>query len=234
MSNLNSKWVNLIFCIDSSGSMYPSTSDVVGGYQKIIDEQKAIKEGKVTVSLFTFNNEVTEHYVGKDINDIPKFEYNATSMTRMNDGIGTAIDRVGQWLYERDKNGEEMPGVNLFVIMTDGMENSSKEYTLKQVQDKIKEQTEKYSWQFIYQGCDITTTKAADELGIKMKTYSSKKNLFKNYELISCATSTYRNMANTGSSLADASLLFCTALDEGSRKNTADYEIEIGQKLTSV
>lgn len=234
MGNLNSKWVNLIFCIDASGSMYPSTSDVVGGYQKIIDEQKAIKEGKVTVSLFTFNSEVTEHYVGKDINDIPEFEYNATSMTRMNDGIGTAIDRVGQWLYERDKNGEEMPGVNLFVIMTDGMENSSREYTLKQVQDKIKEQTEKYSWQFIYQGCDITTTKAADELGIKMKTYSSKKNLFKNYELINCATSTYRNMANTGSSLADASLSFCTMLDEGSRKNTADYEIEIGQKLTSV
>lgn len=226
-------WINLVFCIDASGSMYQSREDVVGGYKRIIEEQKQNKDGKVTVSLYTFNSDVTEHYIGKDINEIPEFKYSCDGMTRMNDGLGTAIDNIGKWLYERDKNGEDMPGLTLFVCITDGLENSSKEYTLKQVQDKIKEQTEKYSWQFIYEGCDITTSKAADDLGFKFKTYGSRKKFANNYDIINCATTAYRSMAKTSASLADTSALFCATLDEAATKNTADYEAEIGQKITN-
>ena len=227
-------WINLVFCIDASGSMYQSREDVVGGYKRIIEEQKQNKDGKVTVSLYTFNSDVTEHYIGKDINEIPEFKYSCDGMTRMNDGLGTAIDNIGKWLYERDKNGEDMPGLTLFVCITDGLENSSKEYTLKQVQDKIKEQTEKYSWQFIYEGCDITTSKAADDLGFKFKTYGSRKKFANNYDIINCATTAYRSMAKTTASLADTSALFCATLDEAATKNTADYEAEIGKKITNV
>lgn len=226
-------WINLVFCIDASGSMYQSREDVVGGYKRIIEEQKQNKDGKVTVSLYTFNSDVTEHYIGKDINEIPEFKYSCDGMTRMNDGLGTAIDNIGKWLYERDKNGEDMPGLTLFVCITDGLENSSKEYTLKQVQDKIKEQTEKYSWQFIYEGCDITTSKAADDLGFKFKTYGSRKKFANNYDIINCATTAYRSMAKTTASLADTSALFCATLDEAATKNTADYEAEIGKKITN-
>ena len=226
-------WINLVFCIDASGSMYQSREDVVGGYKRIIEEQKQNKDGKVTVSLYTFNSDVTEHYIGKDINEIPEFKYSCDGMTRMNDGLGTAIDNIGKWLYERDKNGEDMPGLTLFVCITDGLENSSKEYTLKQVQDKIKEQTEKYSWQFIYEGCDITTSKTADDLGFKFKTYGSRKKFANNYDIINCATTAYRSMAKTSASLADTSALFCATLDEAATKNTADYEAEIGKKITN-
>lgn len=235
MSNINLGWVNLVFCIDESGSMYASKSDVVGGYQKIIDEQKAIKDGKVTVSLYTFNDEVKEHYVGKNINDIPKFEYVPNGMTKMNDGIGTAIDNVGKWLYERDKNGEEMPSMTLFVCMTDGMENSSKEYTLKQVQDKIKEQSEVYSWKFVYQGCDITSSKAADELGFKFKSYSSRRNLSNNYDMINCAATAWRaSSVQVGATMDSVNAIFCAELDEQATKNTTEYENEIGKKITAV
>ena len=140
MANLNTKWLNLVFII---------------------------KDGKVTVSLYTFNEKVTEEYLGIDINDIKEFKYNAGGSTAMNDGIGVGIDNVGKWLHAKDVNGEEMPGKTLVVVMTDGMENASREYSLKTVQEKIKEQTEKYSWEFMYQGTDITTSKAADELGFK-------------------------------------------------------------------
>lgn len=226
-------WINLVFCIDASGSMYQSREDVVGGYKRIIEEQKQNKDGKVTVSLYTFNSDVTEHYIGKDINEIPEFKYSCDGMTRMNDGLGTAIDNIGKWLYERDKNGEDMPGLTLFVCITDGLENSSKEYTLKQVQDKIKEQTEKYSWQFIYEGCDITTSKAADDLGFKFKTYGSRKKFANNYDIINSATTAYRSMAKTSASLADTSALFCATLDEAATKNTLDFEAEIGKKITN-
>ena len=226
-------WINLVFCIDASGSMYQSREDVVGGYKRIIEEQKQNKDGKVTVSLYTFNSDVTEHYIGKDINEIPEFKYSCDGMTRMNDGLGTAIDNIGKWLYERDKNGEDMPGLTLFVCITDGLENSSKEYTLKQVQDKIKEQTEKYSWQFIYEGCDITTTKAADDLGFKFKTYSSRKKFANNYDIIDTTVNCYRSMAATGVSLADTTLAFAATLNEEATKNTLDYEKELGRKLSN-
>ena len=233
MSNINTNWINLVFVIDKSGSMWTSRQDVIGGFEKTIEEQKANKEGKVTVSLYTFNENVREEYLGIDINDINKFHYSPDGMTAMNDGIGTAIDKVGEWLYDKDKRGAEMPGKTLVVVMTDGMENASKEYTLKQVQDKIKEQTEKYSWEFIYMGTDITTSKAADDLGFKFKTYSSRKKMANNYNIINSAVNCYRTMASTGASLTDTTLAFCATLDEAATKNTADYEAEIGKKIST-
>lgn len=233
MGNVNSNWINLVFVIDASGSMYQSKEDVTGGFAKIINEQKANKDGKVTVSLYTFNSDVTEHYVGKDINEIPEFKYSPDGMTRLNDGCGIAIDNVGKWLYERDKNGEEMPQQTLVVVMTDGLENFSKEYTLEQVKNKITEQTEKYGWQFIYQGVDITTTKTANEYGFKYKTYSSRKNMTNNYDVINTVTSCYRSLASTGADAATLSMAFCSTLDEEATKNTADFEKEIGKKITN-
>ena len=233
MSNLNTNWINLVFVIDKSGSMYTSREDVIGGFNKTIEEQKANKDGKVTVSLYTFNGEVKEEYLGVDINDIAKFNYSPDGMTAMNDGIGTAIDNVGKWLYKKDQANEEMPGKTLVIVMTDGMENNSKEYTLKQVQDKIKEQTEKYSWEFMYMGTDITTTKAADDLGFKFKTFNSRSKFANNYSIIDSAVKCYRKMASTGASLADTTLAFCATLNEETAKNTADYEKELGTTLSS-
>ena len=62
MANLNKNWINLVFVIDKSGSMYSSREDVVGGFDKTIEEQKKDKDGKVTVSLFTFNEKVNQEY----------------------------------------------------------------------------------------------------------------------------------------------------------------------------
>lgn len=233
MGKLNTNWINICFVIDKSGSMYQSKEDVISGFQKIIDEQKANKNGKVTVSLFTFNQNVSKEYIGVDINEVDKFHYSPDGLTAMNDGICTAIDEVGKWLYEKDKNGEEMPAKTMVIVMTDGLENASKEYTLKQTKDKIAEQSSKYSWEFIYQGVDITTTKSADELGFKYKTYSSRTNLGKNYDVINCVTTSYRKLASAGATMDSLNETFALELDAASTKNTLDFEKEIGKKLTN-
>jgi uncharacterized protein YegL len=233
MANLNTNWINLVFVIDKSGSMFASEADVVGGFKKTIEEQKANKDGKVTVSLYTFDSNVHEHYVGKDINDIPEFVYHADGMTAMNDGIGMAITNVGKWLYEKDKNGEEMPGKTMVVVMTDGMENNSKEYTLNQVRDMIKEQTDKYNWTFIYQGTDITTTKAADDLGFKVKAYATRSDFADNYSMINYATTAYRGMASAGATLEAASLCFDSVLNEEADKSIKKFEKKRGIKMSN-
>ena len=222
------KWINLCFCIDESGSMYPSMEDVIGGFQSIIDEQKKNNEGKVTVSLYKFNHVVTEVYRGVDVNDIEKFDYHPDGCTALYDGVGVAIDDIGKWLHERDENGEQMPDKTLMVVMTDGYENSSKEYTLEGIQERIKRQTDVYSWEFVYVGTDLSTKKPATSMGFSNQVYNTRSKMKKGYDMINWVTSAYRNFAG---STADAALSLKKTLCTESLKSVAEYEADTGKKL---
>lgn len=233
MGNLNQNWLNLCFVIDKSGSMYTSREDVIGGFIKTIDEQKNKQDFKVTVSLYTFNENVTEEYLGTDIKDVKDLEYNPDGLTAMNDGIGTAIDKVGRWLYEKDLKNEEMPAKTLFVVMTDGMENASKEYSLRQVRDKIKEQTEKYSWEFIYLGTDITTTKAADDLGFKYKAFGDRATFVENYDIVNKAANSYYICAMNNYDYDSSVKAMCDVINNETETKTLNFEKKIGRKLSN-
>lgn len=184
-------FIHVCFIIDKSGSMWSSASDVQGGVASTIRKQKETNVGQCAISMYTFNDYPHKEFIGKDINEISEhIDYFPNGMTAMYDGIGTAIKDIGKWL--NDMPEEERPSKNLIVIMTDGMENASKEYTGKMVKDMIKEQTEKYSWEFMYLGTDVTTTKDADELEIKMRGFTSRDTYSKSYEIINKATTCYR------------------------------------------
>lgn len=228
---MKDNFIHVAFVIDESGSMYDSASDVIGGFKQVIDEQKANKEGEVAVSLFTFNNKVTQVYMGKNINEVENIEgsYRPHGSTAMNDGIGTAIDTIGKWLNGMQES--EKPSKNLIVIMTDGFENSSTEYNLNKVKSMIRHQEEKYNWTFVYMGMDVTTAKAADELGVKARTYSSKKNIKSNYDIINSAVKTYRHFAVATQDSVQADNTFKEALTAATLANTALYEKELGHKI---
>lgn len=223
---MKEKFIHICFVVDSSSSMSDAVSDVVGGFNKIIKEQKENKEGQCSISLFTFGSNVEEKFIGKDVKEVAELDYHPAGMTAMNDGIGTAIDKIGAWL--RDMKEEERPSKNLIVIMTDGEENYSKEYSLKKVQDMIKHQTDKYSWEFMYIGADVTNKKTADDLGIKTRSFTSKLNHFKNYDMLNDATTKYRCAAT----LRAANDAFSSTLDCATNALTEEYEKEIGVKLT--
>lgn len=184
-------FIHVCFIIDSSGSMYQSVNDVRGGYAQTIKDQLALEEGECAVSLFTFETHVHEHYVLKDIKEVEReIEYSPSGWTAMNDGIGTAITRIGKKLAEMPE--DERPSQNLIVIMTDGEENASTEYNFLQIKEMIKEQTEKYSWKFVYFGTDLTNAKDVNNLGIKSRGFSSRSNMYSNYDVVNNAVKTYR------------------------------------------
>lgn len=236
---MKKNFIHVCFIIDESSSMYGSESDIIGGFNKTIKEQREIKDGSCAVSFFSFADNVVERFIGKDVNEVkeltngnvfgnkfyshssflsltssivndvadvnvtinedesnPLYQYCPNGCTAMNDGIGTAIDRIGRWLSDMEE--DERPSKNLIVIMTDGEENSSKEYSLKKVQDMIKHQTEKYDWSFVYMGMDISNAKAADDLGINTRSFSSKNSahMYRNYSNISEAATCYRSCVN--------------------------------------
>lgn len=226
-------WLNLVFVIDESGSMYGSKEDTIGGFNSVIEEQRKLSYGKVTVSLYTFNDDVKCVFKGADINDVGELDYHPTKCTAMNDGIGTAIDEIGKWLYEKDVKGEEMPSKTLVVIMTDGLENASREYSITQVRDMIKEQTDKYSWEFIYIGADISTSKDADNLGIKYKAFTTKKKLKGAYNVINFVSNAYRSALATGVSASEANYIMQESLCCNADALTKDYETDTGNKITT-
>lgn len=192
---MKSNYIHVCFVIDESGSMYASINDVKGGVQKIIDEQKANTNGICKVSLFRFANEVKEEYTFNDVNSIPDFKYNPSGCTAMNDGIGTAIDKIGVILNNTPE--DERPEQNMIVIITDGFENFSSEYTFEKVKEMIKHQEEKYNWKFMYLGVDIMSTEQADKYGFKNQGYSVRSKLGKVYDAINTVVSTFRNTTGT-------------------------------------
>ena len=224
--------IHVVFVIDESGSMYGSINDVIGGFNKTIKEQKGIKDGECIVSLYKFGSTVTEVYKGKKLDEIDDLKYSPGGMTKLYDALGTSIDNIGKWL--NDMKEEDRPSKNMFVVITDGEENYSTEYSLDDVKKRIKHQEEKYNWSFIYLGNDLTNANDANDLGFKYKGFTTKSKFYNNYDVISTGVTAYRCAVDSVS----ASL----ALDESVAKSMttlneeykADTGIDIDGDSTSV
>ena len=176
--------------------MTSSIDDVKGGFKRIIEEQKANTEGECAVSYFDFNSTVTEIYRGKDVKDINSdLDYIPAGMTALMDGVGIAIDTIGKWLNSMSE--DEKPEQNLIVIITDGGENFSKEYSASRVREMIKHQQDKYSWNFVFLGADLNNVKDAIDLGIATRGVTTKSTLGKSYDIINSSISLYRNTSGT-------------------------------------
>lgn len=216
---MKSNLLHICFVLDESGSMYNSVDDVIGGFQKLIDEQKGEKNGECIISLYRFSSTVKKDYIGKPVNEVPKLYYSPGGCTAMNDGVGTAIDEIGKWLS--DMNESERPSKNMIVIMTDGQENASKEYNFDTVKAKIKHQEEKYSWTFVYMGTNLQDLKDANRLGIKMRSVSGSRNIAANYSHIDTYAKTLRSSTNAAS-VAAADAFLTRQLCE----DTTRYQVE--------
>lgn len=216
---MKSNLLHICFVLDESGSMYNSISDVIEGFQKLIDEQKAEKDGECIISLYRFSGKVEKDYIGKPVNEVPKLTYSPGGCTAMNDGVGTAIDEIGRWLSDMDES--ERPSKNMIVIMTDGKENASREYTFDSVKAKIQHQEEKYSWTFVYMGTNLKDLKDANRLGIKMRSVSGSRNIMANYSHIDTYAKALRK-STSAASVATADAFLAVELYE----DTAKYQTE--------
>ena len=222
---MKDNFIHVCFVIDESGSMTGTEADVVGGFRKVIDEQKANSAGTCSVSYYTFDSKVKQLYLGKDISDVEYIDdkYSPGGCTALYDAVGTAIDEVGKWLDGMKE--EEKPEKNLIVIMTDGGENSSVEYSSSKVREMIKHQEEKYNWTFIYMGSDLTDARDANVLGVSTRLYASKANYASNYDAINCVVTSYRGMKGDA---GEKGLALNEQLFDIATAATEEYATEIG------
>ena len=172
--------------MDRSGSMAGLEADTIGGYNSMIEKQKAL-EGEALVSTVLFDHENTVICDRRPLSEVPEMteeEYYVRGCTALLDAVGGAIHHIGNvHKYARD---EDRPEKTVFVITTDGMENASKTYTYGRVQEMIKRQTEKYGWEFLFLGANIDAKAEAGRMGIRerraVKYQNDKKGTALNYK----------------------------------------------------
>lgn len=155
----------LVFVVDKSGSMSPLVSDTIGGYNGVLKEQRG-KEGEILVTTYLFNQE-HEKICGRvsirDAAEMTEKEYRPGGMTALMDALGEALVYTSQ---EQDKMPEEeKPANTLFVVITDGLENASREYSSDTIKTMIKDK-QALGWQFIFLGANIDAVETAAKYGV--------------------------------------------------------------------
>ena len=156
----------IVFILDKSGSMSGLEADTIGGYNSFLERQKK-EEGETYVStvLFSDTNSVIHDRVPiSKIEPMNDKQYSVGGCTALLDAIGGAIKHIGNvYKYARE---EDRPEKTVFVITTDGQENSSRVYDYEKIKKLVKKQQEKYGWEFIFLGANIDAITEAGRLGI--------------------------------------------------------------------
>jgi uncharacterized protein YegL len=143
---------HLAIVADRSGSMRPIQNDMNGAIAQLLADQ-AKQPGSIIVDVTTFDTAVEHPFVGVRPDDIKVDIIHARGMTALNDAIGQTIVSLGERFAVLDE--DDRPGHVIVVVVTDGAENASREYTTEQVQAMVTEQTEKWGWTFIYLAANV-------------------------------------------------------------------------------
>jgi hypothetical protein len=180
--------VKIVFVIDESGSMGSLQSDVIGGFNRLIDEQYDV-EGKADVTLITFANTVKVVLDNVDIEEVEHLtnvSYRPSGGTAMNDAIGTALTKVLR----------EAPEKAIINIFTDGYENVSTDFNAAQVKELVQ-QAEAKGYQVVFLAANIDEVAVGASFGFaKGATRSFAANsagLEFAYLQASAATTAYRS-----------------------------------------
>lgn len=152
--------ISVVFILDKSGSMQSCWDATISGFNEYLKGLKKGKE-KVNFSLTLFNTTVEARHVDEPlekIKDLDKIFY-------VPDGMTALYDAVYQTLSEVEKKAKDS-GKFLCVIMTDGEENSSREYTDKNVFAKIEELKKKGNWTFVFMGANQDSWVMGQKFGL--------------------------------------------------------------------
>jgi hypothetical protein len=159
-SKTNKVLVNVI--LDRSGSMHSSKQATISGYNEYIQGLRADKDTEYSVSLTQFDApmthpELTVLYLDRALADVPELtgaDYEPRGNTPLYDAIGEGIRRVDA----KDR-------AIITLIITDGQENSSMEFTKDSVKALIKSKEDE-GWTFAFLGADIDSYAVGGAIGM--------------------------------------------------------------------
>ena len=154
---------HIYFLLDRSGSMQSIKTDTEGGFAAFIEEQRSAP-GTCRVTLAQFDTDYDVVYSGLDLADVPALDLHPRGSTALLDAMGRLITDSGKQLAALPE--ADRPGAVIVAIMTDGMENASREWTHPAIKALVEQQTTSYGWQFLYMGADQDAIEVGASLGV--------------------------------------------------------------------
>jgi len=155
--------------LDRSGSMGDIKDDAIGGFDCFLKEQKAAG-ANATLTLVQFDTESTdvvhESMPILEVPDLNHQTFQPRGGTPLLDALGQTIDSTGRALAAIPEANR--PNKVVFVVITDGQENSSHQHTKASVKERIDHQSSRYNWQFVFLGANQDAFDEAGAVGIAM------------------------------------------------------------------
>ena len=190
----------MVFILDRSGSMHGLESDTIGGFNSMLDKQKS-EEGEAYVTTVLFDDTCETIHDRLPVLNVPQMtakQYEVRGCTALLDAIGSTVNHVMNiHKYARE---EDVPEHTMVVIMTDGMENASRNYSYDDVKKLISAQEKEKGWHFVFMGANIDAVETGSMIGVKASRAVNFANDSRgqrlNYEAISCMASDVRHLGD--------------------------------------
>ena len=204
---MNNKLIKVVFILDKSISMHSLATETISSFNSLLKEHKEDKENDILITTVLFNDKYKVLHNNEDIKEIDYItdkDYYVSGFTALNDAVGKTIIDVGKRLKEMEE--KERPKKVLFVIITDGAENSSHEFSKTQIKSMVEHQKKKYNWEFIFLGANIDAFHEGAKLGIGVvNNYrATGQGTRTAYETISkCINNTKNDIKNSSADLED-------------------------------
>lgn len=193
---MNHNMTELVFILDKSGSMHGLEKDTIGGYNSMLEKQKA-EEGSAHVTTVLFDNHVEllhDRLPLGCVKPLTEKEYCVGGSTALLDAVGTTIQRINE--IQNAEPEESRAGKVIFVITTDGFENASRKFTYPILKNLIESQQKELGWEFMFLGANMDAVSEAGKLGIQPDRAASFVNdsigIATNYASVSMAVSAMR------------------------------------------
>ena len=154
---------DITMVVDRSGSMASISTDAEGGINTFVEQQKK-EPGEALLTLVQFDTDYEFVHSGMPIKQVPAFALVPRGSTALLDAIGRAINETGARLAKMEES--QRPGLVVFVIVTDGQENSSREFKREQIRKMIEHQQSDYKWQFTFLAANQDAFAEGAALGI--------------------------------------------------------------------
>lgn len=189
-------YCDLTFILDRSGSMSSIAEDVIGGFNSFIKDQKELPIESV-VSLIQFDNQYEVVYSQLPIKNVPPLKLVPRGMTALLDAVGKTINSTGERLAAMPE--AERPSKVVMIILTDGLENSSFQFNSEKIKSLVKEQTDKYNWQFVFLGSNQDAWATGGNMGFSSATTMTYANNTDGVTRAFCSVSSnYANYVGSG------------------------------------
>ena len=160
-------YTHISVVLDKSGSMSSCVNDTIGGFNQFLKTQGEL-EGKATITLAQFNDHydlVMDMKPLSGAENLDSYSYVPAGNTALLDAIGRTINSVEGKIEDMAKKSR--PEKVIFVIITDGEENSSREFNRDQIMEMINSHKEKNKWEFVFIGANQDSIQAGSKIGVR-------------------------------------------------------------------